>query len=386
MKSMEHDKKTANPAWLRVARGSIACAALALLAACGGGGGSSTASSSTPTGGVSLKTVSFGDSLSDAGTYAWYARANFGGGQFTTNGNGSAVWTQDVAAYYGDTLTPARNGGFSLTAETDAGGLGFAEGGARVALTPGVGAPTLSATPITTQIANYLAEYKSFNSNNLVLIQGGPNDIFIAAATIAASGGNATVVGQQVAAIQNAAITLVGAVGTLLQNGATKIVLVNVPDIGKTPQGLASADGGALLTQLSQAFNLTLTGALQQAGLTNKVILVDAYSFIDNLLVGTNAATAGFAVTNTATACNLQQMQASATAYGQANPSILNGATPAQFGQSLASSLFCSPQMYTTAGADQTYMFADGVHPTTKLHALFAQQVEKQIAAAGIGK
>ena len=48
--------------------------------------------------------------------------------------------------------------------------------------------------------------------------------------------------------------------------------------------------------------------------------------------------------------------------------------------------LRASDVMSATAGADQTYMFADGVHPTTKLHALFAQQVEKQIAAAGIGK
>jgi len=31
-------------------------------------------------------------------------------------------------------------------------------------------------------------------------------------------------------------------------------------------------------------------------------------------------------------------------------------------------------------------MFADSLHPTTRLHALFAQQVERQIAAAGIGK
>jgi phospholipase/lecithinase/hemolysin len=384
MKSMENGKKTRKNTWRRLAQGSIASAAFALLAACGGGGGDSTPASSTPAGGVKLQTVSFGDSLSDVGTYAWYAKANFGGGKFTTNPG--SIWTEDVAAYYGGSLTPARNGGFTLASETDAGGLGFAEGGARVATQPGVGSPTLSTTPITTQIANYLSEYKSFNSNQLVLIQGGPNDIFVAATTIAASGGNPTVVSAQVANVQSAAVALVGAVGTLLQNGATKVVLVNVPDIGKTPEGLASSDGGALLTQLSQAFNLTLTGALQAAGLTNKVILVDAFSFIDSFFVGGKAASAGFSVSNTGTACNLTQMQTSATAYGQANPSALNGATPAQFGASLASSLFCSPQMYTTAGADQTYMFADGVHPTTKLHALFAQQVEQQIAAAGIGK
>jgi len=214
-----------------------------------------------------------------------------------------------------------------------------------------------------------------------VMIQGGPNDIFTAAAIIAANPASAAT---EVVAVENAAIALAGAVGTLLQNGATKVVLVNVPDIGKTPLGLSSADGGALLTQLSQAFNLTLTTALTQGGIMNKVIYVDAYTFIDN--ISANATANGFAVGNTGTACNLTKMASSATAYGQANPSVLNGMTPAQFGASLASSLFCSPQMYTTTGADQSYMFADSLHPTTRLHALFAQQVERQIAAAGIGK
>jgi phospholipase/lecithinase/hemolysin len=67
-------------------------------------------------------------------------------------------------------------------------------------------------------------------------------------------------------------------------------------------------------------------------------------------------------------------MVAAATASGQPNPSA--------FG----SSLFCSPQNYTVPNADQTYMFADLVHPTTHLHALFAKFVEQQIAASGVGK
>ncbi|MDG0023308.1 SGNH/GDSL hydrolase family protein [Trinickia sp. Y13] len=376
---MEHGKKTRKSTWLRLAQSSIACAAFALLAACGGGGDSSPPASSTPAGGVALQAVSFGDSLSDVGTYAWYAKANFGGGEFTTNPG--SIWVEDVAAYYGSSLAPAYSGGFTMATPTAQSGLGYAQGGARVALQPGVGNPVLSTVPITTQIQNYLSAHGSFNGNQLVMIQGGPNDIFTAAAVIAANPASAAT---EVTAVQNAAIALAGAVGTLLQNGATKVVLVNVPDIGKTPLGLSSSDGGALLTQLSQVFNLTLTTALTQGGIMNKVIYVDAYTFIDNM--SANATANGFAVANTGTACNLTKMASSATAYGQANPSVLNGMTPAQFGASLASSLFCSPQMYTTTGADQSYMFADSVHPTTRLHALFAQQVERQIAAAGIGK
>jgi phospholipase/lecithinase/hemolysin len=47
--------------------------------------------------------------------------------------------------------------------------------------------------------------------------------------------------------------------------------------------------------------------------------------------------------------------------------------------------LLCSPPTYVTANADQTYMFADDLHPTTRMHALFAQFAEQQIAGSGLG-
>ena len=50
--------------------------------------------------------------------------------------------------------------------------------------------------------------------------------------------------------------------------------------------------------------------------------------------------------------------------------------------QILVSSLFCSPNTYTVPNADQTYMFADTVHPTTHMHALFANLVEQAVLAA----
>lgn len=384
---MNHNAtKTQKNTWLRAAQAAIAATALALLTACGGGGDVSRPATSAPPGGVSLQVVSFGDSLSDVGTYAWFAKNNFGGSKFTTNPG--PVWTENVATYYGGALTPARNGGFALPGETDAGGLGFAEGGARVTLQPGLGSPALSAMPITTQVANYLAEYKTFDSNQLVLINGGPSDLWAAINTYITNGDNASFINQAVVAAENAANALAATVGTVVQNGATQVVLVNAPDMGTTPGGLAVGGGccSSFLTQLSTLFNSALTQALTRAGLSNKVIYVDAYTYFDNLLTGANAASAGFAVTNAGTACNLAQMQAAATAFGQANPSALNGTTPAQFGASIAASLFCSPPMYTAANTDQTYMFADGFNPTTKLHALFAQYVEQQIAAAHIGK
>ena len=51
------------------ARIAILAVVMSLLTACGGGGGGSS-SAATPAGGIDLQIVSFGDSLSDVGTYA----------------------------------------------------------------------------------------------------------------------------------------------------------------------------------------------------------------------------------------------------------------------------------------------------------------------------
>ncbi|MFT4065016.1 SGNH/GDSL hydrolase family protein [Paraburkholderia sp.] len=395
--------------WVRATQIAVASAAFAALAACGGGGDDNNNSGSTPPGGVKLQIVSFGDSLSDVGTYAPSVQANVGtgGGRFTTNPG--EIWTQKVAEYYGDTLTAAYVDGFGQPL-TAAGGLGYAQGGSRVDLQPGEGyAPNnLAATtvPITTQVSEYLSAHSSFNSNQLVLMNGGANDIFIQAQAVSAAGTAAatqvlesggTAADAQTAAaaasqaatltalqaVTTAATTFVGTVQKVVAAGATHVVVSDVPDIAQTPQGLAAgAQGQALFNALVQTYN----GVLQQGLASNKqVIYVSAYAWQDQTMA--NYQSLGFTVSNTGTACNLTSMAESATTYATKNPSVLlPGQTAASFGSSFASSLFCSPQTYTAAGADQSYMFADLVHPTTHLHALFAQQVEKQVAASGLGK
>jgi phospholipase/lecithinase/hemolysin len=396
--------------WLRVTQIAVASAAFAALAACGGGGdNNSSSSNNTPPGGVTLQVVSFGDSLSDVGTYMPAVQANVGtgGGRFTTNPG--EVWTQKVAEYYGGTLTAAYVGGFGMPL-TATGGLGYAQGGSRVDLQPGEGfAPNnMAATtvPVTTQVTEYLAAHNSFNSNQLVLMNGGANDIFMAVQAVSAAGtaaatqvllNNGTPAAAQQAAaaasqaatltaLQNitiAAKTFVGTVQKVVASGATHVVVSDVPDIAKTPQGLAAgAQGQALINALVQTYN----GVLQQGlASTKAVIYVSAFAWIDQTL--NNYQSLGFTVSNTGTACNLDSMGQAATTYATNNPSVLaSGQTAADFGSSFKSSLFCSPQTYTVAGADQTYMFADLVHPTTHLQALFAQQVETQVAASGLGK
>ena len=148
--------------------------------------------------------------------------------------------------------------------------------------------------------------------------------------------------------------------------------VANVPDIGSTPLALQGGTQAAF-TQLSGLFNKTLAGTLAALKVDpTKVAVVDSFTWQDG--IAANYQANGFSVSNTDTACNLKAMVQAATQYGVANATA--------FG----SSLFCSPQTYTVANADQTYMFADTVHPTTRLHALFAQYVEQQIAKSGVGK
>jgi len=328
-------------------RAAILAVVISLLTACGGGGGGSSGTTS-PSGGIHLQIVSFGDSLSDVGTFAPIASA-VGGGRFTTNPG--QVWTQDVAQFYGDTLTAAFT--ISVTHQLSAqGGLGYAEGGATVAtpanlydfLTDVIGNAEM---PVNQQVSSYLTTHGSFNANQLVLVFAGSNDVLRAGALPAAA-----------PIVQTAATTLAQIVAQIVQNGAVHVVVVNVPNIGASPKGIASPDGGANLTQLSQMFNDSLNAALQADGLQGKVIQIDSYTWENGIIANFQAN--GFAVSNTGVACD-----------------------PAKTPKDTA--LLCSPATYVTANADQTYMFADDLHPTTRLHALFAQFVEQQIASSGLG-
>jgi phospholipase/lecithinase/hemolysin len=400
----------------RMTQVAIASAAFTLLAACGGGSNNSN-TSSTPAGGVNLQVVSFGDSLSDVGTYSPVIAADFGGGRFTTNPG--EIWTQKIAEYYGGTLTAAYEGGFGQ-ALVATGGYGYAQGGSDVVNPEGEGwAPdNMAATtvPVVTQVSNYLAAHQSFNSNQLVLINGGANDIFQFSTTanltalatalqadylpLVQSGqlpntpaGQVTFIAGYLQSansqVAQAAAALATQIQQIVSKGATHVVLMTIPDIGQTPLGLAAQaqtpGSAALLSGITAAYNGMVEQLLAPQIQSGTVIVADAFTWLDTVALPDYQAE-GFTVSNTGTACNLTSMAANATAYATANPAATNGLTPQEYGAQFASSLFCSPQTYTVAGADQTYMFADTVHPTTHMHALFAQFVEQKIAATGLGK
>jgi phospholipase/lecithinase/hemolysin len=354
---------------LRAAQGITAVSLAVTLTACGGGDDNSPAPS-TPTA-TSLQVVSFGDSLSDVGTYAPNISLEFGGGRFTTNPG--QVWTQDVATFYGGTLVAAQTGGFGAPVTNNPNGYGYGQGGALVTGAQGNGwAPNGAAAltvPVHDQVQNYLAMHGGFNGNQLVLIQGGANDIIQGAASLQSdsSPANQLAVG---AAVQKAATDLATLVGTILQTGATHVAIANVPNLAETPATTLSADPvqtAAVFNTLVGAFNQTLAGALTVSGAMDKVAFIDTQTWLHNELGAFQAD--GFTVGNTATACNLAQMTANAAAAGEPDPSAF------------ASSLFCSPQTLVAPNADQTYMFADQVHPTTHLYLVFANYAESVINA-----
>ncbi len=280
------------------------------------------------------KVVVIGDSLSDAGnlSLALYPQIQ-PPNRFTTNPGSTAA--ELVASDLGLPVTPSLLGG------TD-----YAFGGAGVV-------HNASAGPIPTlpqQLQMYLAANGgAADPHALYQVWGGANDIFYLSAT--STNPNVLSAGTQVAAQ-----TELGLLNTLHAAGATYAVVYNLPDLGKTPAGMAggaAASGGA--TQLSQLYNSQLSLGLSDLSAQGmNIIPVNTFALVNQVIA--NPAAYGFSNV-TAPAC---------------------GAT--------ASSLLCGPQgaglpFSYAPGTENTYLFADDVHPTTAAHALLAQVVKSELAA-----
>jgi len=377
----------------------------ALLAACGDGDpdvpGSGSPSGAPTTKGNFVSVVSFGDSLSDAGTYTpvtsvtGNGAAPFIGGRFTNNGTGSSVWVENVATALGLLVTPAEIGWAGTVIPCPAAAnpalastcTAYGQGGARVSNPDGIGKASGALTvPLTTQIANHLGRVGSFKANDLVLVFGGNNDAFVqfAAFTTAAAQAQADAMAGKItpdqanqlafaaqqAALQGmktAAQELSNAIVTqILGKGAKYVLVLATLDAANTPFGATlPAEVRPVLSQLSQNFNLWL-----RDGLTGQPVqLIDPESaFFDPI----RADPAKFGVANsTVPTCDAAKI---AVITGGA---ITDG-----------SSLFCNsdavPWNGIRDGADvNTWLFADGVHPTTKGHKLLSDAILGQLKAFG---
>lgn len=276
--------------------------------------------------------VVIGDSLSDSGNLA-LASGFPAPARFTTNPGTVAI--ENVASHFGFTLSP------SLTGGTD-----FAFGGAGV-LNNSPGTPA-TVPLLSQQFALYLAAAGGqADARTLYSVWGGANDIFFHA-TMAQLG--AETAAQAQTGTQAAAQAEVGLLGQMAQAGARYVVVFNLPDIGKTPSGLAGgAAASQSLTGLSIAYNSVLNSGLASlSGGDFNVIPVNTFQLFSEVIANPSA----FGFTNvTAPACTT------------------------------SSSLTCTPATLVSADAAQKYLFADGVHPTTAAHAMLGQFVIAEITA-----
>ncbi|CDG81195.1 SGNH/GDSL hydrolase family protein [Janthinobacterium agaricidamnosum] len=454
---------------------ALAVLAAAVLAGCGG----------SSNGDQTLKAkysaqVSFGDSLSDVGSYAVGTIAALKGGKFTINGDNTATngaltgsnWTELMAAQFSlPAPCPAQTGldgdarqGFSVPVKFNAGCYGYAMGGSRVTNPVGpnnkltgsaLGALTV---PVVTQIKNHLAAVGGkFKGDEIVFVMAGGNDALFqlgalqaaataagtaagkdagakafatnltlalaagapnpataaqaigaalaaenarpghtdasvvgAAVTAAVQAGNtavaapavygplvakaqadATVTGnaagakagadyavahgpELVTAMATAGTELVALVKTqIVGNGATRVVVNNLPDIANTPSGLSKdAATKALINAMVSAYN----GALNPLATEPNVLLVDVFAVSHDQAVNPGP----YGLTNvTDTACDLTAAK---------NP--------------LGSSLVCNGSNLK-AGDVSHYSYADDVHPTPFNNLLLARYVSKFMVVRG---
>lgn len=356
--------------------GLSALAAL-LLAACGGGGDGDQ----NPRVSYSAL-VSFGDSLSDVGTYATPALvAATGGGKYTVNSPDAKNWTELLAAQLRVAAPcPAQTGlnasgplaVFAAPVANHSECTNYAQGGARVThpigpanaallgLGDSSGAVGQLTDPIVNQITRHVAAHGAFTGNELVTVFAGGNDVFMNLAQFAASvgaGQDATTAGgAAVTAMGTAGAQLAGYINTLIVgNGARRVVVITLPDVSQTPLGYSQSEAvQGLIHTMVTTFNDQLLAGLAN---TPGVLVVDLYAQ-NRLQV---ASPVQYGVTNvTAPACDIALL------------------TQTVF----PSSLVCSTQTLI-AGDTSRYAFADTVHPTPYGYKLIAQFVADQLLKAG---
>lgn len=352
--------------------GAMALAASGLLIGCGGDDDDPPAPAKI----TYTKLVSFGDSLSDVGTYATPGLvAATGGGRFTVNGAGVQLWVDRVATAAGVPANCAAQtglnsvgslAGFAAPVTPHAGCYAYAQGGSRVTNPVGPGnvatLPTPSGAlgqltvPVVTQIGTHLAAVGgSFAGTDLVTVLAGANDLFMQLATVqatVAAGGNATAAGQAATvAMGTAGGELAAYIKALIvAKGAKRVVVVGVPDVSLTPDAVGRDQATRdLIQMMSFTFNAQLQYGLQGVP---EVLYVDSYTAIQGWVANPDAA----GLSNVRTqACNAAMV---------------------------ATSLLCSAAT-TISGDTSKYLFADGVHPTPYGHELFGKLVIDALSAKG---
>jgi phospholipase/lecithinase/hemolysin len=212
------------------------------------------------------------------------------------------------------------------------------------------GFPAVQFTGVNDQVARFaagkLAGDIAFDpATTLFSVWAGPNDIFLALALAQGMGLDDA---QTAAFVQLYAATalqnLGQRVGELAALGAAKFLVLNMPNLGATPFAIENGIETAL-TAVSEGFNTGLESVvdfLRMGGLD--IIEFDTFGALDALI---------------------------------ASGDFGNVSEPCLDTDELEASLL------RIVGGCQGYLFFDGVHPTTAVHAILAQQLRSAVPEPG---
>jgi phospholipase/lecithinase/hemolysin len=365
-----------------------ALATALLLAACGGGDPAIT----------SVKVM--GDSLADSGTFGLKFTVQ---GSAATGAGSTPIWPELVASDVSDAgalCAYYRFNALTQAVTTQSGCSNYAVGGGRINNASNPQDPR----SITLQLQTAAQVHGSYKGTDLLLVDGGGNDAADLAGAYLAATNEAGLL-----AYRNLLSTVLTAVqvdilfgqvngpalaggaymqaladkfhdaikASALDNGASKVVVLNMPDITLTPRfqavlGAITQQAGAAQAQQVQALIRQWIGAFNaqlasRVSGNTKVALVDFY------------ATLGDQVANPAK-------------YGLSN--VVNTACPVvgvggdglptyNFPTCTATALSANPPTGVSGGVNwwKTYLFSDSFHPTPYGHQLLANAVTAAVRA-----
>jgi phospholipase/lecithinase/hemolysin len=276
----------------------------------------------------------FGDSLTDVGNVSLatfgllpvsppYADRSFSNGP---------VWAQDLAQSLGlPALKPSL-----------AGGTDFANGGAQTGQTP---VHTLNATDLPSQYTQFLTQVPTPQAGALYAVWIGSDDV----RTIA---NDASLTPEQQQADVGAAVqNEMSVINEMVSHGAQNLLVLNVPDLGKTPDEIARGPAvAASATSLASLYDSDLAAALQplEASGALKVDLVDTFAV-------------------------LNQVNANPGAFG-----FTNVTDPLWTGNLTDSN---SGTLRATGAAQDQFLYLDLIHPTAHAHAVLASMIAQGLVA-----
>jgi len=274
---------------------------------------------------ASLQTLSnlfvFGDSLSDGGNY----NGPDGPGALPPPPYAGARYSNGPTAV--EYLWQAYNPGNTSFSPSNFGGTNYALGGATTgafnfnSINPNVPSALQSWFELQGGVSSQVAQFAGgcsgcFNpADSLFVVWAFPDDVFA----------NALFTPTQL--ITNGVNNILGAIQALAAEGAQHFLIPNMPDLGAVPE----SHGNASLTALTMAFDDALAAALTalDLALSAEITQFDTFSFVNNVIHNPGA----YGLTNVTDAC--------------------------------LGNVACDPD---------TWLFWDGVHPTTAGHTLLGAQ------------